>query len=196
VRYNISQNDGIANSYGSITIGASAGNCNNNNIYNNTCYNNYVCADARAGNVNNNFYNNIFYCTASGTATVTAQTGAWFLNNDYYNSAGGFKFVIAGNTYTSLGALQASAWSEQWNGGNYGYNVNPTLNNPGNGGTIGNEYPNTLTNYKLNSGSPMINTGFNLATTTGFLFNVGSADFNGLSIPNGGAYDIGACEYH
>jgi hypothetical protein len=71
--------------------------------------------------------------------------------------------------------------------------VNPSLNNPGNGGTIGNLYPNTLTNYKLNSGSPMINTGFNLPS---FGINTGSYDFNGLSVPNGGAYDIGACEYH
>ncbi|QEC78897.1 hypothetical protein [Mucilaginibacter ginsenosidivorax] len=193
IRYNISKNDGARNGYGSIEIGASANNCNNNYIYNNTCFNSGPCVKGDGGNVNNIFSNNIFYSTQANTSIVSTQSGVWFLNNNYYNSAGGFNVNISGNVFTSLASLRASNWSETWNGNSYGYNVNPSLNSPSSAGTVGNLYPNTLSNFKLNSGSPMINTDFNLATWS---WNAGSYDFNGLGIPNGGAYDIGASEYH
>ena len=189
VRYNISQNDGSFTYYGSITQGGGA---HDNTYYNNTLYNkNGSCVKIYDGSANY-CYNNIFYCANNGADIVWTSTNtAWFLNNEYYNSVGPFRINFNGTVYTSLSSFQASGWSESWNGNIYGYAVNPSLNNPGNAGTVGTQNPNTLTNYKLNSGSLMASNGFNL---TSWGISVGNTDFNGTSIPySGGKYNIGAC---
>jgi hypothetical protein len=74
-------------------------------------------------------------------------------------------------------------------------NVNPLLTSPGGGGTIGNAdlLETALTAYKLQAGSPLIDAGLNLPSLFGT--SVGSRDFYGDSIPQNGAFDIGADEY-
>ena len=64
----------------------------------------------------------------------------------------------------------------------------------GGGGTFNNaDKLTTLTAYKLQSSSPVKNTGLDLKATFG-LSSVGSRDFWGTGLPQGGKYDIGADE--
>jgi hypothetical protein len=192
-RYNISQGDGYGNSYyGSITL---YGNSNHNSFYNNTIYSpTSLCVATRSG-VGNGFYNNIFYDNSSfGTIYCSAGiSSAYFLSNDYYAGSSAISLNYNGTVYNSLASFRSVTYNEVASGVNYGYSVNPLLSSAGTGGTFDNYYPNTLTSYQLAAASPMINKGYNLTTWS---FNVGTADFNGSGIPTGGAYDIGACEYH
>ena len=68
---------------------------------------------------------------------------------------------------------------------NVGFNVDPQLNNPGGGGTVGDAYALTnLAAYQLQPTSPMINAGLNLPALFGL--NPGPADFYGTSISSNG----------
>lgn len=189
LRYNISQNDNTNNNnsvYGGISVGP---NCNNNLFYNNTIWSVKGSSVFVTGGTGNKFYNNIF--ATQGTANcIVSSSGSFFLSNNYYNPSG-FRVKYAGSTYTTLANFRNTI-NEKRSGLLYGYNLNPQLSNPGNGGNINSGYPNVLTNYMPLAGSPMINTAFNL-TTLGL--NVGTKDFRKGSIPFGGAYDIGACEW-
>jgi hypothetical protein len=192
IRYNISENDGSNPEYGSIHIG---GDISGNNFYNNTLYSTTCKAVNVQGGSNNNFVNNIMYATSSyGILSSTGNAAtAFFFNNDYWGGSQGINFYIGSSVYTSLSAFRQS-FNETLNGQNYGYTVNPQLSSPGNAGTVGVGSLSTLTNYQLQTGSPMIDAGFNLASQWGY--QPGSVDFNGLSIPYGNAYDMGACESH
>jgi len=77
---------------------------------------------------------------------------------------------------------------------NYGFNVDPKLQNPGNGGNVNTGNPSTMTNYKLLSSSPLINAGYNL-TSAPYALSVGTSDFYRTSVFPNGAYDVGAHEY-
>jgi len=112
------------------------------------------------------------------------------MNNNYYN-ASGFRVRFAGSTYTALANFRNTG-NEKYNAVAKGYNVNPLLTSPGTAGNVNTGNPNVITQYIPLTGSAMINTGFNL-TTLGL--NVGTKDFRKGSIPFGGGYDIGACEW-
>ena len=191
LRYNISKFDGNPNGYSSIFIGANAGICSDNDFYNNTCFNIGSCVHVVDGNVRNRFFNNIFYSTDRDSSIVIVKEGGWFLNNDYYNSGGGFKAAFGDRIFESLSALRSSGIGESYKGLDYGYNVDPLLNNPANAGAVGTFFPNTLKCYGLNAGSPMKNAGIDLRP---FEIEIGNNDFNGSKIPEGKFYDIGACQ--
>lgn len=189
IRYNISQNDNTNNNntvYGGISMGP---NCNNNLVYNNTFWSVKGSSVFVTGGTGNKFYNNIF--ATQGTAPCIVSTGgSFFMNNNYYNPSG-FRVRYAGSTFTSIVTFRNTG-NEKYNGVDKGFAVNPQLSNPGTAGNINTGNPNVLTHYIPLIGSPMINTAFNL-TLTGL--NVGTKDFRKGSLPYGGAYDIGACEW-
>lgn len=189
IRYNISQNDNTNNNntvYGGISMGP---NCSNNLVYNNTFWSVKGSSVFVTGGTGNKFYNNIF--ATQGTAPCIVSTGgSFFMNNNYYNPSG-FRVRYAGSTFTSLITFRNTG-NEKYNGVDKGYAVNPQLSNPGAAGNINTGNPNVLTHYIPLNGSPMINTAFNL-TLMGL--NVGTRDFRKGSIPYGGGYDIGACEW-
>jgi len=189
IRYNISQNDNTNNNntvYGGISMGP---NCNNNLVYNNTFWSVKGSSVFVTGGTGNKFYNNIF--ATQGTAPCIVSTnGSFFMNNNYYN-ASGFRVRFAGSTYTALANFRNTG-NEKYNAVAKGYNVNPLLTSPGTAGNVNTGNPNVITQYIPLTGSAMINTGFNL-TTLGL--NVGTKDFRKGSIPFGGGYDIGACEW-
>ena len=195
VRYNISQNDGYGTEgYTGIYLDDK---CDNNRIYNNTVYSN-VSSCALVGNfgtsvgVGNKFYNNIFYCNKINTPIINVpNTNCTFLNNAYYSGSLPFIILYNNTTYNSLNSFRTTG-QEKLNGVNYGYNVNPMLQSPGNAGTVNAGDPSVINNYKPKAGSQMINNGYNL-TTLGW--NVGIRDFNGFTIPINNNFDIGACEY-
>ncbi|MCX6896381.1 MAG: Ig-like domain repeat protein, partial [Verrucomicrobia bacterium] len=196
VRYCISENDGTSiNHYGSLEIFCPAGpvsmaNCQ---IYNNTFFNKLDSAINFTGNnLTSVFLRNNLLVVTNGNALVSGAPGssqALFQGNDYWSSGGTFN--VSG--YASLAAWRA-AGQETVNGTNTGFNVDPKLKNPGNGGTIGNAYALAgMVAYQLQTNSPMINTGLNFLA----LFNVnpGLTDFYGVSIPQNTNYDIGAAEW-
>jgi Carbohydrate esterase, sialic acid-specific acetylesterase/Bacterial Ig-like domain (group 3) len=196
VRYCISENDGIStNQYGSLEIFCPAGpismaNCQ---IYNNTFFNKLDSAVNFTGNnLTGVFLRNNLLVVTNGNALVSGAPGssqALFQGNDYWSSGGAFN--VSG--YSSLAAWRA-AGQETVNGTNTGFNVDPKLKNPGNGGTIGNAYSlSGMTAYQLQTNSPMINVGLNLSA----LFNVnpGLSDFYGVTISQNTNYDVGAAEW-
>lgn len=74
---------------------------------------------------------------------------------------------------------------------NVGFNLDPRLNHPGGGGTVGNtDLLNTLAAYQLQAYSPLCEAGLNLPGWFGL--NPGPVDYFGNAISNGLAYDIGA----
>jgi hypothetical protein len=163
VRYNISENDGVANQ-GSIGLFKGPGTTMSGaDIYNNTFYlspqagNNNLCAvyfvNWTTGINNISFYNNIFYSTGN-VPFISIPNGysAFFAGNIYWTSGGNFSIYYHGVHYTSLASWRTATGNELINGNSTGSTSDPMLTNPGAGGTIG--YGNslkTLNAYKLNS---------------------------------------------
>lgn len=189
LRYNISQNDNTNDNntvYGAVCIGPD---CNENTIYNNTLWTTKGSAVFVTGGNGNRFYNNIFFTAAVAPCIVGSQ-GSFFLNNNYYNP-NGFSVKFAGEFYNALEAFRSTG-NEVWEGISKGANENPQLARPGLAGTLNTFNPSILTEYSPVTASPMIDAGFNLKALG---LDVGSNDFRKDSIPIGGGYDIGACEW-
>ena len=207
VRYNISENDGKKlGGYGGIVVGGSVSNID---VYGNTVYVSSAASDPAAFRMttwggtpqNVRVRNNIFYTHQGTTGTVklvdsNINSTYLFQGNDYFNGSGTFALRWGTTTYTSLSAwLAAAPTQERVSGTVVAKNVNPLLTSPGGGGTIGNAdlLETSLTAYKLQAGSPLIDAGLNLPALFGI--NPGSRDFYGDSIPQNGAFEIGADEY-
>jgi len=136
-------------------------------------------------------WNNIFV-TTNGQALISGSVSTnvvQFQNNCYWSSGGAFN--VAG--YSSLAAWRSAASQEILNGNPVGFQLDPKLVAPGAGGTIGNttNLP-SLTAYKLQGTSPLIDRGLDLSTLFGI--NVGTRDFYTNAIPQCRTYDIGAYE--
>ncbi|HLL88858.1 MAG TPA: carbohydrate-binding protein, partial [Tepidisphaeraceae bacterium] len=205
VRYNVSENDGRTKPYGGITVGD---NVDGLDIYGNTVYvssaasnpvgiyiNNFVGTTPKNIRVRNNII--VTNQTATGTvklADVDVGTGTTFQGNAYWTVGGSFSLKWGSNTRTTLADFRSSDGQEKNGNADTGFNVDPKLRNPGNGGTIGNaDNLATLEAYKLKADSPLINAGLNL-TASPFNLSVGTRDFYGNALPQLGAYDIGAHE--
>ena len=130
IRYNISENDGLKNSYGSLTFWSysSSNKITNSVVYNNVFYASNPRIGATMYLMNNNLnnvkvYNNIFYSAGVPILKGSSANVTWQKNN-YYSTAK-INFSQGGTT------------------------VNPGFINPG-GGKDG---------YKLLSNSPLIDSG-------------------------------------
>lgn len=192
IRYNISENDAYGSpDYSCIYL---KNKCDSNKIYNNTVYSS-VSNPLYVGNnygVGNYFVNNIFYGNKPGLfAAYINSNSNKFLNNNYYSGLNPLMIFYNGTIYSSL-ALFRTTGQETLNDINYGFDSNPMIANPGYGGNINTGDPSILNNYLLKSKSPLINTGFN---TSSLGWWPCTKDFKGLNIPQGGIYDLGACEY-
>jgi hypothetical protein len=207
VRYNISQNDGRKNGYGGLHVW---GRVRNAEVYNNTVYMNQAPSGTHACiRVHNlgietsdtehlHFRNNILISSgATALVSVTAQqldhsVDLKFQGNAYYATSGGFKILWGASTFTTITSFR-NAGQEKNGTVNVGFSGDPKVTNMGLGGTIGNaDNLKTLTAYKLQSTSPVKNTGLDLHAL--FAISVGSQDFWGTTLPQGGKYDIGADE--
>jgi hypothetical protein len=203
VRYNVSENDGRKNGYGAISAwGYNSTSLKNAEIYNNTVYVSPSGSGApmavyiESGTQNLHFRNNIFQVSGGLQLAYIkgTQTGLLFQGNDYWSSGGAFSLKQFTKTYSSLAAWRKGTGEEMLSGAAVGLNVNPLLNSPGNGGTIGNaDNLSALSAYQLAPGSPLINAGLNLNQ---FAISPGQNDFYGDPIPdkNSGLFDIGADE--
>jgi hypothetical protein len=206
VRYNISQNDGRKNSYGGIQIW---GKVINAEVYNNVVYMNQAPSGTHAAlrihnasiesnDVQNvHIRNNIF--ETEGTTqlvqvTSTQLDGAVdlkFQGNAYFAHSGGFKVVWGSTTLSSITSFRGKS-QEVLNGGNVGFSGDPLLNGAGTGGTLGANNLGSLSAYKVQATSPVINKGLNLPSLFGL--SVGSHDFFNRTIPQGAGFEIGAYE--
>ena len=203
VRYNISQNDGRKSGWGGIHL---FGPINNTDIYNNTVYvqsssTTFPDAVLIYDPVNNvRFYNNIFQTRNNArliditNTAATQSTGLVFQGNNYFSSGTPFRIQWGSTIYNSLESWRMATQQEQLNGQTFGSSVDPLLNNPGGGTHLNNtDLLNTLSSYRLQPNSPMIDRGLNLIQLLGG--NLGNQDFYGNSLPQGLGYDIGANEF-
>jgi len=207
VRYNISQNDGRANSYGAIEIW---GRVTGAEIYNNTIFVSPAASGSpRAVRIWNegadtsyvsgvHLRNNILLTSGvpiveTTSAALAGAVDLRFENNDYF---GGAPVAIWGAAhYASLSAWRATG-QETLGGSPVGLSVDPRLVSAGAGPALGDaDALASLDAYRLSNGSPMIDAGLDLLTRFGL--DTGGADFYGASLTGGAAgagYDIGANE--
>ena len=195
VRYNVSENDAITNG-GSVYLfnGASPSSMKNIFVHNNTLYLEERYSSSAAIKVlewktiseNINFNNNILFAeNGADLLQVPAGYNANVAGNLYYTT-GNFSIKYKGTNYSSLAAFRNTG-NEMLNGTEVGYEGNPYLNNPGNGGTIGFANAlNGLSAYRLQAGSPAIDAGIPLS------FDMGERDFYGNQITNDPAPEMGA----
>jgi len=96
--------------------------------------------------------------------------------------------------YNSIDAWRAATDQERLKGTPVGLYADPLLQNPGQGGTLGDVAQlTTLTAYHLSANSPAIDAGQDPTT---FVADPGRTDFFGTQLPQGVGYDIGAYEAH
>src|SRR5690606_4902083 len=117
-----------------------------------------------------------------------------FQGNLYHNttSASNFKILYGGKTYYDLNSFRNGANQEKLNGSPVGVSADPKLTGYNKNITIGNAYNlNTLSAYRLTSGSPALDKGVNLNSLG---VSKSQSDFWGSNIYQGGGFEIGADE--
>ena len=183
IRYNVSENDGSIDRYGSILVWGADQNSQvtNSKIYNNTVYSNHIAVTLFDANFDNvTISNNIFYCL-SGTKYIEGSADSskiHFIQNDYYSS-GTSVFNWNGAYYNSVTAWKSAAVTQERVGSkNYGLSIDPLFSAPGTG----------RNGYTLQRNSPVIDAGFSMT-------GIGSNDFYGGLSKVGSSQDIGANEY-
>lgn len=199
IRYCISEHDGqrrINNTHGAFDFysSGSSGGLQNTRLYNNTIFTSvapavhFLNTDGQSGT---KFWNNIFVATG-GQALVQGAPStliAQFQNNCYWSSGG--PFAVAGNA--SLAAWRSSQNQELLGAEETGWQMDPRLVSPGNGGTIGVATQlHSLAAYKLQPTSPLIDRALDL--TARFGVGAGAQDFYGSPLPQCRSYDVGAHE--
>jgi hypothetical protein len=181
IRYCISENDKLG---GIVLWGANTSSkITNSQVYNHTVYASLAPAvDVLNSNLTGITVTNNIFLTTSRVALVDHQgtTGLTFNKNNYFPLSGAFVIWWGGTQYSSVGA---------WGQDAGGLSVNPMLNNPGAGGTVGDAtLLSTMTAYRISSASsPMVNAGASVSSP-------GSVDFYGDALFSG-APDIGSDEY-
>jgi hypothetical protein len=211
IRYNVSENDGRKGGYGGLSFygdGNYSGQpapgdwIDYTEIYNNTVYTSSPASAAVefisyfAKNIL--FYNNIFY--NSNVATFVHRDGddgsIVFRNNVYWRPGGTFRMDWDGTIFNSFASWRGYGPGKQEMEGAVprGYNADPLLTSPGTGGTVMPAPLSSLSAYQLQTGSPLRDTGLDMATRLILTPAPGPQDYYGNSIPKGAGYEIGAHE--
>jgi hypothetical protein len=114
-----------------------------------------------------------------------------FAGNAYHSAGGAFNIQWGTGAYGSLTDWRDAKAQEKLDGLSTGFQGDPMLTAVGRGYTIGNaDNLKSLTAYRLQSTSPLINKGVAQPT---FLATA-TTDFYGDTLPKGGKYDIGIDE--
>jgi hypothetical protein len=192
VRYNISVNDCRKKTHGAINFWTGSpieDPIRNTQTFGNTIYSSISSAISfqSKGIYSTKVCNNLFI-TANNQKLVQGnpdKSMAIFAGNVYWS--------VDGALYKSLEAWRAATDQEMLNGKPVGMAVDPRVTNLGRSPTIGDPTKlHTLTAYRLQKDSPLIDAGLDLRSLFGI--EPGNRDFIGNSIPQGKAYDIGAHE--
>jgi len=195
VRYNISHNDGSVNGASvAIWCYARGGSMRNCEIYNNTFYNNTATGFSLM--IENNcpgfkFRNNIFIYKNDFLIPGQKLESELFQANSYWSLSGEKR--IAG--FSNFREWVKATGNEKLDNRLVGLFADPGLQNYETCSITdpGKLNSDNLSNFKLRSGSPLIDRGLNLKN----LFNIdpGLKDIAGKPVPNGKAYEIGAMEF-
>lgn len=201
-RFNISENDCRKNGGGVFTLWRdenATGAMQGIDIYNNTVYLSQPPSGVPAALrtispqiVNLRVFNNIFSVGGSSelVSLSAANLNATFRGNTYH-STGTFSITDGGTPYTSLAAWRTARNQEKQGSTSTGFQGDPLLTLPGQGGTIGEPVLlSTLQAYRLLIGSPSPLHAVHLQNTFGL--NIGSRDFFSQQIPAGGGLFAGA----
>jgi len=208
VRFNISENDGRANSYGSIMLWRhSSAILSNIRIYHNVVYISEASNGSQAwafqsissGIDSILVANNIFFTYGNARTAYLSHgpsqgTHVDFVNNCYYNPNGSLYLWDQGSLFTSLTNWRNARGQELLNGNPTGVETAPLLTDPGNGGTLGDPFllP-SLSAYELQATSPLLQQGVDLNSV--FNLDPGPHDFFLNPLGNYPA-DIGAHAYN
>lgn len=206
VRFNVSQNDGRANSYGGIEVW---GRVISAEIYNNTVFMSGAAAGSpRAVRVWNagvtdrftsgvHVRNNIFVTTGLPVIDVSAAALAGavdlrFEGNDYYAGGSTPAVLWGGTSFAGLAAWRATG-QETLSGAATGLSVDPQLTAAGAGPSFGdaNQLA-SLDAYRLRATSPLADAGLDLQSRFGL--STGTSDFYGGHLGLGSGFAIGAHE--
>jgi hypothetical protein len=192
VRYNISQNDsqGVQNGfYGGIHLGLNGVRMSDAQIYGNTVYMGRGPGPALVaeGNLENiRVHNNIFMTAGADVIRVRPNNASavTLQGNNYWNTSGNIRYNWMGTSYFDLGSWRSASQQERLNNEDTGFQVDPRLQAPGQGGTAA---------YMLRGDSPLIDRGVDLSAIG---INPGWRDFYGSTLPQGPRWDIGAHEFN
>ena len=203
VRYNVSENDVRKHRYGGITVGSFGEAIRDLEVYNNTVFiSSGSGAEARSvwiargsPGIGIRFRNNLLI-SDGGAPLVEIESDkrdVLFQGNAYWARQGAFAVIEAGKTYVSLKDWRQATGQERLDGREIGMSPAAGVTQMGSGQTIAGLGPlSELAAYRLLPGSPLIDAGLDLGAEFGL--DVGTQDFWGTPIPQGKAFDIGACE--
>ena len=145
---------------------------------------------------NTKVYNNIIVTEPNKKAIRIPRPGSgWsFKGNCYWTYGNPVEIEWNDDSYAGLSAWRSATGQERIGFEEVGMETAPVLTDPGNGGTVGDPTQLfKLSAYRLQPGSPLIDTGLDLASL--FEIDPGSNDFYGASIPQFHGYDVGAHEF-
>jgi hypothetical protein len=201
IRYNVSQNDARKFDYGGLTLAGG------DSLTNVVMEHNTVFVSPSAGSSPSALRiigagtgvairNNILIATG-GAHLVNAIPGsspAQINGNNYFTYGGAISIVWQNNFYDTLDAWRLAGPETLGDGTGTGTFVDPQLTDPGAAGMILSATRlNTLTQYKLLTGSPMVGASLDLpAPFVGY--SAGKFDYFGNPVPKGAAADVGAHE--
>jgi hypothetical protein len=191
IRFSIAENNAETasqNNYGCLSFQgySSTNTAINTEAYNNSCYTTGTFPGGDNLTIFSTFSgltiaNNIFYGNGGGRLISIGYStaGVNLYGNDYY-APGGLNIYYLGTTYTNFAAFQAASGLEN---NNLVQQVNPLfVTTPGSTGICGtgNPFASCLNGWLLQSGSPMIGVGANLAITP---FNFSLPTQDGFGFP-------------
>jgi hypothetical protein len=206
VRFNISQNDGRANSYGGIEVW---GRVIAAEIYNNTVFmSGATTGSPRAVRVWNagvtdrftsgvHVRNNIFVTTGlpvieASAAALAGAVDLRFEGNDYYSGGASPAILWGGTSFAGLAAWRATG-QETMSGSPTGLSVDPQLMAAGAGPSFGDaDQLASLDAYRVRATSPLADAGLDLRSLFGL--STGTSDFFGGQLGLGTGFAIGAHE--
>jgi hypothetical protein len=203
VRFNISENDGRKNGYGSISVNSAGTAVERLCVLHNTVFVGPSEARERpsalfVGKTKDcRVQNNLFITTGGcALADIRADTsGMRMQGNHYWAAAGPFRVRQSGAEFRSLSAWRERAGVEQLDGKDVGSTGEPLLRGrvPGTPLTEANQRT-SLERFKLRSDSPLVGAGLDLKKM--FAIDVGDRDYWGNKLARSQLAPVGAHSGH